>query len=163
MMSSDDVVFRIWDFPRLQSNDVRRTKAARRESAKLLVKSSPIRAAARGCSSVGTRHCYINKRGSSRHRGFIGFQFAPNRTPPFLCPYHLNSPPLTPGELSFSQRLATTPLRYGSPSTGTKYWTKWTFLFSHYLTRRLAKHAFSYYCHSLDKISRSPIIERKSN
>jgi len=103
-MSSDDVVCRIWDFPGLQSNDVRRTKAARRESAKLLVKSSPIRAAARGCSSVGIRHCYINKRGSSRHRGFIGFQFAPNRTPPFLCSYHLDSPALTLGELAFPQR-----------------------------------------------------------
>lgn len=62
----------------------------------------------RGCSSVGTRHCYINKRGSSRHRGFIGFQFAPNRTLPFLChPSPFPSPinlPASRRELSFPQR-----------------------------------------------------------
>lgn len=63
-------------------------------------------------ASSGTRHCYINKRGSSRHRGFIGFQFALNRTLPFLRP---PSPPLPLflqpvshplGEFSFSSTVS---------------------------------------------------------
>lgn len=116
----------------------------------------------RGCSSVGTRHCYINKRGSSRHRGFIGFQFAPNRTLPFLC--H-PSPSPSPFNLPAARRAFVSstfsqppPLRYSRPSTGTSTDIELNELpFFPSFTEKARETCFALLL-SLNKISRSGVI-----